>query len=364
MKEIATIVEHYRQMEAEGESAALLTVVQVEGSSYRRMGARMLVSETGRWVGGISGGCLEGDALRKAKHAILQARPHVVTYDTREEEDRPIGIGLGCNGRIDVLISPLQADKAHHLVNLLAAACCSRQAHVLVTVTSVTGDMEGVVPGDTWLFDHTGLPDQSLPPALTAVLSEAVAKVVQSGNSAHHTFEGFEALVEALLPPIQVVMCGGNYDIAPFVELTRLLGWRSVVVANLQKVNPEYIANAETLHQQGLPLPDYDPRTAIVLMAHDYVTDLANLRSAMATQSPYIALLGPRKRAEKMLAAFAAEGIDTAPHAHRLHYPAGLDIGATTPETIALSITAEITAHFSGRQGGLLRDRPGSIYSS
>ncbi|MBK8702630.1 MAG: XdhC family protein [Saprospiraceae bacterium] len=364
MKEITTIVDTYRQMESDGENAALLTVVHVEGSSYRRIGARMLVSETGRWVGGISGGCLEGDALRKAKHAILQARPHVVTYDTREEEDRPIGIGLGCNGRIDVLISPLQADKAHHLVNLLAAACCSRQAHVLVTVTGVAGAMDGITPGDTWLFDHTGLPDQSLPPALTAVLSAAVTEVAQSGNSAYRTFEGLEALVEVLLPPIQVVMCGGNYDIAPFVDLNRLLGWRPVVVANLQKVNPEYIAYAETLHQQGQPLPAYDPRTAIVLMAHDYATDLANLRSALETQAPYIALLGPRKRADKMLAALAAEGIDTKPQAHRLHYPAGLDIGATTPETIALSIAAEITAHFSGRQGGFLRDRPGSIYSS
>lgn len=364
MKEIASIVENYRQMETDGENAALLTVVQVEGSSYRRMGARMLVSETGRWVGGISGGCLEGDALRKAKHAILQARPHVVTYDTREEEDRPIGVGLGCNGRIDVLISPLQAEKAQHLVNLLAAACSGRQSHVMVTITRVVGDLDGIAPGDTWLFDGEGRPDQSLPHAVAAVLTEAVQAVLSTGASAYRSFEGFDALVELLAPPIQVVMCGGNYDIASFVDLTRLLGWRSVVVAHLQKVNPEFIANAEVLHQQGQPLPAFDLRTAVVLMAHDYDTDLANLRSALQTQAPYIALLGPRKRTGKMIAALTAEGLDINAHAHRLHYPAGLDIGATTPETIALSIAAEITAAFAGRQGGFLRERPGSIYGS
>src|SRR5688572_12882297 len=109
MKEQKNILEAFRKVRDTKLSAALATVVRVRGSSYRSPGARMLITDDGRWVGSISGGCLEGDALRKARQVMTNKKPLTVTYDTREESNQNLGIGLGCNGVIDVLIEPLDA---------------------------------------------------------------------------------------------------------------------------------------------------------------------------------------------------------------------------------------------------------------
>src|ERR1700739_88076 len=112
MKEIKAIIGAYDKIDRDNSRAALATVVRVEGSSYRRTGARMLVTDDGVWVGGISGGCLEGDALKRARLAIAKSQSSLVTYDTTQDDAYQIGVGLGCNGVIDVLFTPLDfADK-------------------------------------------------------------------------------------------------------------------------------------------------------------------------------------------------------------------------------------------------------------
>src|SRR5882757_5634346 len=107
MKEFKAIINEYNKVDFTQRKAALATVVRVRGSSYRSPGARMLITDDGRWVGSISGGCLEGDALRKARQVMTDSVPMTVTYDTREESNQNLGIGLGCNGVIDVLIEPI-----------------------------------------------------------------------------------------------------------------------------------------------------------------------------------------------------------------------------------------------------------------
>jgi xanthine dehydrogenase accessory factor len=107
MKEIKAIIAAYDNIKDTATQAALATVVRVEGSSYRRTGARMLVMDDGVWVGGISGGCLEGDALKRARLAIAKSESSLITYDTTEDDAYQIGVGLGCNGIIDVLFTPL-----------------------------------------------------------------------------------------------------------------------------------------------------------------------------------------------------------------------------------------------------------------
>src|SRR5687768_15814972 len=109
MKELRDIVQSFDLAHAAGKRAALATVVHIEGSSYRQPGARMLVTEDGMLTGAISGGCLEGDALRKALLVIVNNTPMLVTYDTNDEDDARIGIGLGCNGVIQILIEPINA---------------------------------------------------------------------------------------------------------------------------------------------------------------------------------------------------------------------------------------------------------------
>src|ERR1041385_1347586 len=107
MKDFKIILSEFNKVDLKKNKAAIATVVRVRGSSYRSPGARMLITDDGRWVGSISGGCLEGDALRKARKVMMDQQPLTVTYDTREKSNQNLGIGLGCNGVIDVFIEPI-----------------------------------------------------------------------------------------------------------------------------------------------------------------------------------------------------------------------------------------------------------------
>src|ERR671910_1359493 len=118
MKDFKTIVTEFRKIDVVNRKAAIATVVKVQGSSYRSPGARMLITDDGKWVGSISGGCLEGDALRKARQVMIDRKPMMVTYDTREESNQNLGIGLGCNGVIDVLIEPLDLREENNPITL------------------------------------------------------------------------------------------------------------------------------------------------------------------------------------------------------------------------------------------------------
>src|SRR5690606_34611374 len=134
MKEIKEIIKAYDRAEKEGKQTALATVVQVEGASYRSPGARMLITEDGELTGAISGGCLEGDALRKAQLVMFQQQSMVVTYDTTDDDDSKFGVGLGCNGIIHVLIELIHTDKEHHPISLLKNCLKDRNDRVLITL--------------------------------------------------------------------------------------------------------------------------------------------------------------------------------------------------------------------------------------
>src|SRR5512138_3416136 len=137
MKEIRDIIKAYEEAKKEGRQTALATVVHVEGSSYRRPGARMLIEDDGQLTGAISGGCLEGDALRKALLVITEKKSRLVTYDTMDDDDAKFGIGLGCNGMIQVLIEPMNDNDLNNPILYLKAINEKRQASVLVTLFSL-----------------------------------------------------------------------------------------------------------------------------------------------------------------------------------------------------------------------------------
>src|ERR1700742_111583 len=146
MKEIIDIVSAYDEAVKSGKRTALATVVLVEGSAYRRAGARMLITEDGQLTGAISGGCLEGDALRKARMVILQQEPMLVTYDTMDDDDAKLGVGLGCNGIIHILIEPIHPENDSNAIQLLKAVNHKRQNAVLVTLFSLQ-DRKAPQPG-------------------------------------------------------------------------------------------------------------------------------------------------------------------------------------------------------------------------
>lgn len=368
MKEIKKIIDTYEKIDFTTTRAALATVVRVEGSSYRRTGARMLILDNGVWVGGISGGCLEGDALRKAKHAIVQEQPNLITYDTTEDDAHQIGVGLGCNGIIDVLISPLDPEDKNNPIEQLKNIVNDRQAHIIISVADKHDQVKGVAVGDVFHYLNKEQFAGIFPiPNITEAVLKDIEWSINKERSKPRDYDlemGHLTLFIEIIPPVMhLVMYGGNYDIYPLVTLAKEVGWKVSVVANPTKVNKSLFKTADAVISNKNPIVEIDEYTAAVLMAHDYKTDLNNLKALLETEIPYIGLLGPRKRSDKMFTEFRAEGIDFEQDLkERIHSPIGLDIGAITPEEIAISIIAEIRAFFAGRTGQFLKERVGSIH--
>lgn len=352
------------------QQAALATVVRVEGSSYRRTGARMLVMDNGTWIGGISGGCLEGDALKRARLAINSSRPTLITYDTSEDDPHQIGVGLGCNGIIDVLFCPLNFNDPQNQVEILKSCIQdSRETHTLITITGLSSEWHKAKTGQ--IFKFTGSDSLNIfgNRILEAEIDKQIQHQISENKSAPHSFESREGkkadlFIEILPPEIHVVLIGHQYDVYPMSRLFKELGWRVSIVAELIKVNSLITAIADEIRA-----PDefseliIDEHTSIILMSHDYKTDKKNLPKALSTSAPYIGMLGPRVRSERIWAELEQEGrAVTGDEMARIYAPLGLDIGAVNPEEIALSLAAGIKAAFSGRDGSLLRNRKSPIH--
>lgn len=370
MKEIKAIVKAYNEIDKSNTHAALATVVRVEGSSYRRTGARMLVLDNGNWIGGISGGCLEGDALKRARLAINNSRPTLITYDTSEDDPHQIGVGLGCNGIIDVLFCPLDFNDKNNPAEVLNTCIkASRETHVLITITGSAGDWQTIKPGQLIKYSDAGslgfIKDISIETELNLAIQHQIS---ENKSVPYHILSGddknLEVFIEILPPEIHVIIMGHQYDVHPMSRLLKELDWRVSVVADLLKINSQISAIADEIRApsefSGLLV---DKHTAIVLMSHDYKTDKINLPKALATAAPFIGMLGPRLRSEKIWKEIAEEGhaLSTA-EMDRIYAPLGLDIGATTPEEIALSLAAGIKAAFAGRDGSFLRTRQFPIH--
>jgi xanthine/CO dehydrogenase XdhC/CoxF family maturation factor len=370
MKEIKAIISAYDKIDKAKTGAALATVVRVEGSSYRRTGARMLVTDDGVWVGGISGGCLEGDALKRARLAIAKSESSLITYDTTEDDAYQIGVGLGCNGIIDVLFTPLQYQNKNNPVEVLkTCVAANRQTNVLVTITSIEGHWANLKTGDVIQYKAAQSLAVFADTAIEQQLEEHIAERIESGKSMSVQIERtgggkLTVFIEILLPGIRLVLMGHQYDIYPLARLTKEIGWQVTMVSNPLKINAKLAETVDAIFNYD-QLNDIriDEYTAIVLMSHDYKTDKANLPKVLQTEAFYIGMLGPRVRSEKIFNELAKEGWPIADdNMDRIYAPAGLDIGALSPEEIALSIIAEIKTVFSKRGGTFLKLRHSPIH--
>lgn len=335
MKEIKAIISKYDELKSLGHKLAMAIVVNVEQSSYRRSGARMLITEDGQWIGGISGGCLEGDTLKKAKYAIRKGKPVKVTYDTRDGDPNEIGIGLGCNGLIDVLITPL-LDGGHNAVESLRRAVERRVPSLIVT------DM---ISGMS--IDYTEGNSEELKSEIEEVLQCRKSKLVNQN------------FIEFIAPAITLYIFGKNYDVIPLAEIARVIGWKINLVTNPLKVNMAMRDRVDQILDVRSDYMDFDDYSVALLMSHDYNTDLSNLEALQNYSLPYIGLLGPKKRRMKILNELKDKGVIV--NQQNIYGPMGLDTGATTPEEIAISIIAEIRACLANRDGYNLRLRESPI---
>ncbi|MDX1314116.1 MAG: XdhC family protein [Eudoraea sp.] len=367
MKEIKSILNLYESVKEGNERAAIAQVVRVEESSYRREGARMLVFESGVFEGGISGGCLEGDALKRSQMAILKQQPSVVTYDTSKDDENQIGVGLGCNGIIDVLISPINQE--NKIIPILKKCLAERKAHAIVTVTELNGAAENLGLGDMFYLDlQSRKMEDCSSKELEGFVENQLDDILDKKRSRilHMETDAFRAKIFVELLPAQfhLAIYGDNYDVYPMLDLAKVMDWDVSLVGNLQKLKKEKLRDVKNLYpKDSAKRPSIDNRTAVVLMAHDFKTDTNNLKNLLDSEAPYIACLGPRKRYEKMLNSVEKEGFFLSEvQEERVFAPCGLEIGANTPEEIAASVFTEILSVFSNKKGGMLRDKVGPIH--
>lgn len=299
MKEIKEILTAVSVL-ADGEKAILATVVDVRGSGYRLPGARMLMLANGDTFGTVSGGCLEADVLERAKKVLALGVAETFTYDTTGDENSVFSMNMGCRGVIDILLEPIGKD------------------------------------------------------------SDLIAKM-RSAYFDREASDEFEV-------PVAVMLFGAGADAVPFVRIAAELGWQVAVHDHRPAfLTEERFPDARELILQNVDEPPApiaaDDRTAGVIMTHNYQRDRFVLPALLASNAFYVGALGPKRRTEQLLEEIAAEGKTfTEDRLARLFAPAGLDMGADTPEGIALSIIGEIQSVLRSRNGGHLRNRQGSIY--
>jgi len=369
MKELRDILRAVEDASARGEALALATIVGVRGSTYRRAGARLLLTGTGQMTGNISGGCLEGDVAVVAGEVIEQRTPRLMTYDLTADDDAVWGLGLGCNGAIEVFIEPTTADDL--MWRAARVALDSDEAVVIATVIDGRGC---VATGARAVIWPDGRRQGSLgDPALDAEMLPLAEAALRERRSAIHTVTapGGQARVfaEVLHPPMRLVVCGAGHDAIPVVQFASQLGWRVLVVDRREAfLNRERFPGASgfvktEFRDAGRTVPT-DPHTYVLIMTHNYIHDRDLLRAFLPTRAVYLGMVGPRARTEKILRDLDREGVAIAPaRREQIFGPVGLDIGSEGPDEIALAALGEILATARGRAGGFLRERGGPIHA-
>lgn len=361
MRELDAILDTWRGLKGKEREAVLATVVHVTGSAYRRPGGRMLMVPDGRRVGCVSGGCLEGEIVKKAWWFTESGDPVVRVYDTTSDDDAVWEFGLGCNGVVHVMLERVNTPAASELLDFLDAHRAARKPAVAATVVRAEG-RSGIRVGERLLLDESSAPIGSLcgsaiePDVLmhaTAALREKKSRLAHIGTTG--------VFVEWVGPALSVAVFGAGHDSIPLVNLAKLLGWDVTVVDGRPAyARPERFPGADrvVLLAAGDPLRDIviDTETAVVMMTHNYPLDLMLLPGILSLRPRYLGILGPKERAHRL---FSELGLD---QPACVHAPAGLDAGCDSPEAIALSIVAEIQAETNSRTGGKLRYRREPIH--
>ena len=372
MKELQDIVAAFEQIESSSTTAAIATLVKAQGSTYRRPGARMLMTSQGQMVGSLSGGCLEGDVFEQAQAVMTSGKPIVVQYDTTSDEDIIWGLGLGCNGIVQILIERIEQESPLNHLEFLAECLHLRHVGVLATVFHVEGEVKAQI-GSRLMVHPDGTVESDIEDA--ALVAQIRADTRQVLNDSRSQLKAYplptgkaEVFIEVIQPPVPLMIFGAGHDAVPLVRLGQELGWYVTVVDSrqadatrerFQRADEVILSRPETI-QDSIHLNN---RTMAVVMTHNYLHDLELLKTLLPSPVGYLGILGPKSRTGKLLLDLQQQGITpTEKQLQRLYSPVGIDIGADTPEEIALSIVAEIQAVLANHSGGSLRNKQGPIH--
>lgn len=333
--ELKKIIIAFKAEKAKNIKTVLATVVALEGSSYRRPGVRMLISEDGRTIGAVSGGCVEKEVTLQAKSVFFNGVPKIITYDGRYR--------LGCEGILYILIEPFEPETEF----LTAFDNILKLRNPFRVVCHFSKD-EGTraAYGSVFHFENQEIP---------------VRSTFQKGT----TTDVFEQELQACF---ELVIIGAEHDAVQLCLFASLTGWEVTIIAALSEEKTlEDFPGAENFMAETpemLSLKDIRNRTGVMVMSHSYVRDLNYLLALRDTRPAYLGLLGPSQRRENLL----GELIERHPEISdtfidSIHGPAGLNIGAETPQEIALAIIAEILSATRSQKPMMLKNKSGRIHS-
>lgn len=374
MTENERVMEAVLKTRKKGIKAAIATVVKVYGSAYRREGAKMVINEYENRTGMISGGCLEADVAEVAKDVISTGQPVLKTYHM--DEDVVWGLGLGCPGTVDIYIEPVPESSDHlgkrdvqSAFGRWLASINQEKACVLATALERSGPFMNEGTEGRFFISTEGETAGSLgTESVEKQVLEAAQKKVKERNPKSETItislpEGRElpVFLDVYVPCSEIMIFGAGHDAIPVARYASSLGWKTTVVDPRHYYNSEerfpgakrIVADTGKFSSE-VSITD---RTYIIVMNHHIEKDQETLKFVLSSTAPYIGVLGPRKRRDRMLKALEEEGtVFDKETLKRMHSPIGLDIGSETPEEIAISILAEIIAVKNGHFGGFLQD--------
>ena len=392
------LIQTFERWRRIGEPMVLATVYETIGSTYSKAGHRILIAANGDYQGLVSGGCLEGDLAERARSVIETGEPLAISFDMRDEADDLWGLGVGCNGLIRVFLQPLTEAEDYEPFSGIARSLLDATPAVVATVIAgadgdglsadggrpspgatlirnggdAGADEGGLPPGATliWNGEGAGADESGLSPGATLIRNggdaatgplEALVAGCREARAADSAIcrresNGATVLYAPIKPIRRLLVLGAGLDAVPVVNMATELGWRVTVAdhrpAYLEKGVFEAAEDARLIDPARMSNELAPERfDAIIVMSHHLMTDQAYLEQLAEVPAGYLGVLGPKDRRERLLSALgdadkALEG--------RLKGPVGLDIGADDPESIALSLLAEMHAVLAGASGRTL----------
>jgi xanthine/CO dehydrogenase XdhC/CoxF family maturation factor len=402
MKELLTVIAAYKKATAKAERAALACVIEITGSAYRRPGARMLVTESVDTVGSVSGGCLERDVIDHCLKAIASGQSGLLKYDTSHDDDDLLGSGNGCAGSILISVerlepepntNPLLCIEDHlmpeqsngvnefvlvsvtHATAQLTQAISLRQVVPVGSAKHLSSSVESNIAVELEQFSNKILHSAELA-SFARGLTEALDQDVKSLRSTTKTLlrtyllgdERIDFFIERIATPPRLLIFGAGHDAPALAELAHNVGMRVTVIDHRKAfADKARFPNAERViafrPEDPSSWPQIDCDSHCVVMSHNLLVDKVVLSKLLQHELSYLGVLGPKMRTEKIIQLLLQDGHILATNWHeQMHAPIGLDIGAETPEQIALSIIAEIQAVSARREAGFLRNRTKPIH--
>tara|TARA_R110002049_G_scaffold263116_1_gene439246 strand:+ start:382 stop:1401 length:1020 start_codon:yes stop_codon:yes gene_type:complete len=314
--ELKNILEQAQKNQKLGLKNVLATVVALEGSSYRKPGVRMLIDQKGKMIGAVSGGCVEKEVCLRAKSVFKDNKAKIITYDGRYR--------LGCEGILYILIEPIKV--TNDLFHKFLESNNKRKSYQIQSYFKKEEKHEGDFGSIIKFYDGT---DFSFSETFT-----------------FKNFKGKEVFTQTLKPSFRLLIIGGEHDAVKLCSMASLLGWEVEVITSVKDIKSIADfpgANSVTGHTPDTLSLKIDCDTAVVLMTHNYVQDLKYLLKLEPFDIKYIGILGSTKRREQLFNELTHYAPDVSEqYLEAIYSPAGLHIGAITPQEIALSILSEI----------------------